>query len=584
MKGFFSKLRRGFTDIRVTGKLTIFYLVTIFLPLFLFFSALLTNLNQSFRTQYLTEKKYMLEQSGNLFDGVRTQTDYMASTLQSSDAMILFLVGGYRNASDEVYSLLREINPMFERFFMSSNTLKSIYVFRYQNSNIPETKYIRSVQSSAYEEAELRALRYNDFQMYFYLSGDRVLMDVLLPIWKGGTISNVGVCECTLDITGLMDSISVLQEELFVMEANGVYLLKDSNGKFSEITEETFQGFSGDRVQTTLADTELTLHFITTKSFLGSWEILLQVLLFLMALLVLSLIFYAFPVVLVRPILKLAKHMDSIDGSSSGMLQPFEGAHSRDEVGKLIESYNRMVLRNNRLTTEVYKSIEVRQRSEYYALQSQIKPHFMLNVLQKINMLVFLGKKEEISSLLEKFGNFMRYSINWNANAMTLRDEIAHVYNYLELMGGSAHVVFTSRMEPDIDPATVLCPQFILQPVIENALKYNAEEEIQVVLQIERSGEYILVSLWNNGNPIAQAMLESLREKLSKGIYDAVTEEGGPGGTGIGLVNVNARLRYFYGEDCGLEIVNVESGGVRVTLRLRSHAAGRNEIEGSHSG
>lgn len=565
MKQLFRNLQTGFSNIRVSGKLVICYLFTIFLPLSILFGALLTNLNNSFRIQYLAEKKYMLEQADNLFDGVQVQTDYMVSTLENNNAFILFMVGGYRNAADEIYGLLREINPTFERFFMSSSALRSICVYRYQESHIKDTKHVLPASASTYGEAGLRAFAYGERRLDFCLSEGELLMDVYLPVWRGGTTMNVGVCKSTVDITDLAESVAVLPSEVFVMEANGVYLQRDSQGAFSVITEEEFQALPGSRVNSNSSDSGITLHIITTKSFLGEWDVLFQAALFLLALLFVSLVFYAIPVVLVRPILKLAKHMDSID--DSGLLQPFAIPHGTDEVGKLIESYNRMAERNNQLTTEVFKSIEARQRSEYYALQSQIKPHFMLNVLQRINMLTYLDKKDEISRLLEKFGNFMRYSINWNADTMTLKDEIAHVYNYLELMAGSAHVVFDSEIEPGIEPGEVLCPQFILQPVVENALKYNGDKEIQVKLSVTRQAGYLLVCLWNSGKAIADETLKQIESKLSKDVYVTVVEEGNS--TGIGLHNVNTRLRFFYGAGCGLDISNMDTGGVMVTLRLR---------------
>lgn len=564
------KLKSAFFDRRVSNKLLICYLVTIFLPLTVFFALFLSRVNGNFQKEYRAEKVRVLQQAASAFGSVTAQAEYITSTLESNSAAMLYLVGGYRNASDEVYAMLRDIDPLFERFTISSEIVREVWAYRYRTSSLTATRHVLPVSEAPYGEETLRSLRHGDRLVELKAADGRIWLEIVMPVLKDGFFANVGACRGSMDITELVGGVSLLSSEQFVLESGGTYLRRQPDGEAEPLTREEFEALPGVRTTVEVEELNLRLHVLSTKTFFEEKELFLQILLFLLALCLLSLIYYAIPVVLVRPIVQLSKHMNG--EADSGRVRPVEIPHGGDEVGELVESFNRMAVKNEQLTDQVYRGIIARQRAEYYALQSQIKPHFVFNVLQRISMLVYLDRKEEINSLMQKFSDFLRYSMNNNAEAVTLAGELLHAENYLDILRDTVRIGYSKEVGPGVDPDAVLCPQFILQPIVENAVKYHSRSRVNVAVRVVKEGEAVLVSVWNDGPPIPEETLRGIREKMEGSAPEILEEEGG-GRSGIGLVNVNTRLRYFYGPDCGLRIGNAPGGGVEVVLRLKQAQA-----------
>ncbi len=569
MVWLFRRIKRAFLDAKVPNKLLVCYLVTILLPLFVFYGALLSRINSTAQREYLTEKQRALQQAGGAFQAVTAQADYIASTVENSSSAVRCLTGTYRNASDEVYALLRDLIPMFERFMLSNDIVRDVRVYRYRRSFLETIRYVENAEGSAFGEERLRSLRKGESLTELKSADEAVILEIYLPLIKGGLTSNIGVCRCSMDITALIGGISILPTEVVVVQSGEVYLQRDgTTGATGRITREDFRALSGSRISVDVEGLDMVLHVFARKDFLSRDEMLLLTGQFLVALGLLSLIYYAIPVLLVRPIVRLSRHLNT--EAANGRVRPVEIPHGRDEVGELVEAFNRIAVKNAELTRQVYKGIIARQRSEYYALQSQIKPHFVFNVLQRINMLVYLERKDEINRLLKRFSDFLRYSIRGNAGAATLAGEVAHAENYLDILQDTLPVEFSGTVEDSVRPERVFCPQFILQPIVENAVKASGTHRLTIRYRIFQQGDHILIRLHNDGPPLSEEMLERIREMTKSDAPDILTSEGGAR-SGIGLVNVNTRLRYFYGRDCGLSIANGPGGGVTVTLRIKQY-------------
>ncbi len=568
MMWLFQRIKQAFLDAKVPNKLLVCYLVTILLPLFVFYTVLLSRISNTAQTEYLTEKQRVLQQAGSAFQSVTLQADYIASTIEGSSAAVLCLMGSYRNASDEVYSLLRDLFPMFERFMLSSDIVRDVQVYRYSQSFLQYIRYVQDAGASSVAEERLRSLRKGESLVEMKTAEEAVILEIYLPLTKGGIASNIGVCRCSMDITSLIDGISLLPSEVVVVQSGGVYLQRDgTTGSPVPISREAFLALPGGRISVDVEGLDVALHVFTRKSFFNKQEMLMLTAQFLLALGLLSLIYYAIPVVLVRPIVRLSRHLNH--EARNGRVRPLEIPHGKDEVGELVEAFNRMAVKNAELTRQVYKSIIAKQRSEYYALQSQIKPHFVFNVLQKINMLVYLERKEETNRLLQRFSDFLRYSIRDNANAATLAGEILHAKNYLDILQDTVAMEFSGTVEEGVQPQQVLCPQFILQPIVENAVKASSARKLAIHYRIFSQGEYIGIELHNDGPLLSDEMLLRIEALTQSDAPHILAAEGGAARSGIGLVNVNTRLRYFYGRDCGLSISNGPGSGVTVTLRIK---------------
>jgi two-component system, LytTR family, sensor kinase len=187
-------------------------------------------------------------------------------------------------------------------------------------------------------------------------------------------------------------------------------------------------------------------------------------------------------------------------------------------------------------------------------LRYQLNPHFLFNTLNAISTLVLDGRRDQANGMVGALSGFLRYSLDSDPEQrVTLDQEIESVRRYLCI----EQVRFGERLRVGImvtpEAAGALVPSLILQPLIENAIKF-------AVSRREEGGRLELVARADDG------VLEiSLRDD-GPGSADYVPKSGG--GHGVGLANTRERLRVLYGEHQSFTIRTCEPHGTLVTLRL----------------
>jgi two-component system, LytTR family, sensor kinase len=189
------------------------------------------------------------------------------------------------------------------------------------------------------------------------------------------------------------------------------------------------------------------------------------------------------------------------------------------------------------------------------ALRMQLQPHFLFNTLNAITVLVRQEKGKDAEQMLGHLSDLLRSVLDdVDAQEVSLRRELEYLQLYLAI----EQVRFQDRLNVEIsaDPSTqdVSVPQFILQPIVENAIRHGIGRS--------SSAGRILISA----------------SKIDGTVQLRVQDDGpglSPGGSsedqGIGLANTRARLQQLYGEDAGLEIGNIDGGGVVVTMNIPFH-------------
>jgi len=186
------------------------------------------------------------------------------------------------------------------------------------------------------------------------------------------------------------------------------------------------------------------------------------------------------------------------------------------------------------------------------ALANQINPHFLFNTLQSISSLI-RSKPETARMLIVKLSALLRRLLRSQDHFVTLRDELEAVDEYLDIeciRFGNQLVV-----EKDIaaDALDRVVPSMLLQPLVENSIKHGFADKVdpgRILLKAARQGDLLVVEVIDNGAGIAE-------ERLT-GVLEA----------GIGLRNVNERLRVLYGAGCELRLHSVAGHGTSVRLEL----------------
>ncbi|NUV70707.1 MULTISPECIES: sensor histidine kinase [unclassified Streptomyces] len=202
--------------------------------------------------------------------------------------------------------------------------------------------------------------------------------------------------------------------------------------------------------------------------------------------------------------------------------------------------------------------------AEIKALRAQISPHFIFNSLAAIASFVRTDP-EQARELLLEFADFTRYSFRRHGEFTTLADELHSIDQYLALVRArfGERLSVTLQVAPEVLP--VALPFLCLQPLVENAVKHGLEGAVtrsRITISALDAGSEAEVVIEDDGTGMDP---ERLR-RILRG-------EGGVS-TGIGLLNVDERLRQVYGDDYGLVIETGVGAGMKITLRLPKYRAG----------
>jgi two-component system, LytTR family, sensor kinase len=197
------------------------------------------------------------------------------------------------------------------------------------------------------------------------------------------------------------------------------------------------------------------------------------------------------------------------------------------------------------------------QNAHVRALRYQVNPHFLFNTLNSLSSLVMTGRPQEAETMILRLSNFFRTSLSLDPQAdVTLAEEIDLQQVYLEI----EKVRFPRRLKVVIDiPPELLgvrLPALILQPIVENAIKYG----------VSASRERVLLTITARslpGDRIEIAVVNSCGAPPRK-----ARDRAAPGGTGLGLANVRDRLQARFGGAADCHFGALDDGGFQVVMRL----------------
>ena len=261
-------------------------------------------------------------------------------------------------------------------------------------------------------------------------------------------------------------------------------------------------------------------------------------------------------------------HFDALIGKIQafrGNVQPVTHSYNYseryDEIGILHTQFDTMASEIQTLIHDNYiKQLLIRE-AEIKQLELQINPHFIYNTLESINWQAKAVQAEEISRMVESLGKLLRGSLSLKSGHVPLQAEIEMVDNYLTIqqIRYRKRLRYVAKVDPEL--RTLKVPKMILQPLVENAIRYALEEiadrcTIRLSVQIFNGVAQILVE--NDGSAFPENLLEALRDAQIQ-----------PHGFGIGLLNIDQRLRMTFGEAYGLSLYNKENwAAARIMIPL----------------
>ncbi len=254
------------------------------------------------------------------------------------------------------------------------------------------------------------------------------------------------------------------------------------------------------------------------------------------------------------------RFVEAFSAVKQGRLDMRLDVKSNNEFQLISDAYNMMLSSLQELMQNNHEKARATVISEIKQLESQFNPHFLFNTLENIKFMIKL-EPDAASKMIVALSNLLRYSINEKGSEVTISEDMAYTRNYLEIQKSR----FGQRLDYLIgipqELENCIIPKLIIQPIIENAVKYGFRDcnKIMVKIGIRISGEKLVVSIDNNGAMIEPEELEAIRAMLTA-THNSSEHSG--------LYNVNRRIKLMYGEEYGLEIVSGEADGTSVKMIL----------------
>lgn len=233
------------------------------------------------------------------------------------------------------------------------------------------------------------------------------------------------------------------------------------------------------------------------------------------------------------------------------------------ETRELGGAVQRLVNQMRKLTDDIVWEHEQKQKSELNALQAQINPHFLYNTLDTIVWMIENHRQEDAARAVTALARLFRISLSKGKNIISVRDELEHVRNYLLIQEMRYKNKFRYQIDAEETVNTLATIKLVVQPIVENAIYHSMDfMDGDGVIQIHAAAaEGILITVDDNG----LGMPPDVVERLLSGEENTKTTGHG---SGIGLKNVQDRIRLYFGAQYGVQIESEPDEGTRVTLTM----------------
>lgn len=481
-----------------------------------------------------------------------------------------------------------EIESAMQTFLNTRNEIESIYIYRtdgdeFYIDNSTYNKEVRKRIVMKRTQISARAEMKNGKNDWISLNLDKGLITASRAIYDTINLNRLGLLVINIQEKYLRDLYSNIE-----MSPNSFFIIKNQSGEIvstnSKLNSEelsniiinmqkddynldfTYNGkyfiakssceYTGWEVLGFIPKSEL----VSGINKLGSNIILICVICAIISVILLVLL----SSYIINPIMKLTKLMKKVEQEDFTVKAEI---YSKDEVGELTNVFNNMIAKIRYLIEEVYKQQIVKKEAEFKLLQAQINPHFLYNTLDSINWIAKINGVEDISKMVVALGQLMRVSIAKGKRSVTLEQELEYINNYLVIQVMRYRDKFKVILEIDEVSKKCIVPKMLLQPIVENALVHGIERKTgkgYVIIRAVTESGNLLIDVNDDGQGMSG---DKCKEILKIGDSDINTLKDEIH-TGIGISNVDQRIKMLYGQEFGINIQSELGKGTKVRICL----------------
>ena len=271
-----------------------------------------------------------------------------------------------------------------------------------------------------------------------------------------------------------------------------------------------------------------------------------------------------------KPLIEIEKIVHAVDNDTEVSETEFRKKYvqwKEDEVLNELFSFIEQILQAN------YNAQILKSQAEINALQSQINPHFLYNTLETIRSQAVVKGVDSVEEMTEALADIFQYSISRPGEMTTLRAELDNISKYLLIQ----QYRFPDKFQyiKIIEEDSLLdcrIPVLTIQPLIENAIHHGLEMKMgtgTVCMRVVGTDDNIIITVSDDGLGMSENRLDEINSALDSDT-DTIGKVGqvGKSHSGIALLNVHRRIRFYFGKEYGIRLYSAENVGTAVTLTL----------------
>ncbi|WP_163578914.1 sensor histidine kinase [Gracilibacillus saliphilus] len=568
-------------DIRIRNKLLLIYMFSVFLPIVLTNVIFYNVTSENVRTQKIHDNELALRQVANSFKQGVEDAVGIASVLYADAFVYQLLDTTYESPVDFILAYnnnFRDIN----KYTPVYSSIRSIYLYT-DNPTVITAGGVFAIDDSVkeshwYQSTLETRKKYPVVTRSAAENGDLSQFVVVRALDSSDTSSHEKVIMINLNDRFI--------HQLFANETfeGDIYLLNEENNieyTTSESVPWQSEYIAFDTISipnhATVLDESYPVQYIDEWKVVGVMpedQLLAEVRKSIPSILYLALWNFVIPTLFIVYIAgnihfrlnTIVKKMRKVKNQNFELIP---GKPYQDEIGVLTTEFNRMSKKIKDLINDVYiariqkKDLQIQNKeTQLKALQSQINPHFLFNVLETIRMRSLLKKEDETAEIIRNMAQLLRNSITWDKDFVTAKEEVQLIQAFLEIQ----KYRFADKMQYSIQLSEaaehVLIPNMTIIPFIENASIHGIEPlktTGKINMKMEMDNNYLICMIEDNGIGMEQGMYNEIVDSFKE---NEIT------GESIGIRNVYQRLKMYYHDDFELKIETAQGQGTTVYLKI----------------
>lgn len=275
----------------------------------------------------------------------------------------------------------------------------------------------------------------------------------------------------------------------------------------------------------------------------------------------LALISYLVAKSISQPITSLQRDIASLELDSISMDSGYLAHSSLNELELLGQAYHQMQIRLKQSLDDIVQAKTLSFHSQLMALQAQMNSHFLYNTLTVIAIIAEEHDDAQVADMCVKLTRMLRYITEDLSADTTIKQELEHTVNYSDLMcvryGEAVGFSYDIRLSSDFP-----VPRLVLQPLIENCVKYSRtpEKQLQIKLSVYEKDGFWIADIRDNGDGFSRETLDAIQEKID--LLDRQKEYPQLSISGMGMANIYLRLKLFYANHFIFDIKNENAGSL----------------------